>query len=235
MTQGTHVSGAQTRYGGEITLGRGSDEYYEFEHSSLISEISRITFTARKRSSGGEDGLGTVVVQLTTSDHPTQWIYDDENYKARVSFLDTDTRGFRAANNDIDLVYDIEMLHSDGSYYTIERGALRIEYDVTHDDDTAAYLSWSTMGDLEDEIDGYAAAVDRTFLYANASASATTIYVLNAGIFSVGDDIRIILYDGSYDQRTIATITDGTAYDTITFSGGLTTTAVKDNVVMKVI
>jgi len=235
MTQATHISGAQTQYNKEIVLGRGNDMYYDFEHGSLMSEISRITFTARQRASGSEDGLGTVVMQLTSSDQPTQFTYDEEDKKSRVSFLDTDTDGLRAANNDIDLVYDIEILHSDGSIYTAERGSLRVEYDVTHDDSTAAYLSWTTMGDLEDEIDGYAAAFDRTFLYSAASAGATTIYVLNSSVLDVGDDIRIILNDGTYDQRTIATITEGTAYDTITFSGGLTTAAAANSVVMKVI
>lgn len=233
MTQGTHVSGHQTIYTKEIVLGREADEYYDFDHSSLITEIARIIFTARKVYGGGGDGIGDVVMQLSTSTNGLQWKYDEENYKARIYFWDTDTVGLRAANNETDLVYDIEMLHADGSKYTVERGSLRIEYDVTHDDSTATYLSWQTLADLETEIDGYAAGFDRTFMSADATTGATTIYVTTHSIFNVGDDIRIILDDGTYDQRTVATIDTDDSY--LTFSGGLTSAASENNVVMRVI
>lgn len=233
MTQGTHVTGHQTIYTKELVLGRESDEYYDFDHSSLITEVARITFTARKTADGGGDGIGTVVIQLTSSDSPFQFVYDDENYKARIYFYDTDTAGLRAASNETDLIYDIEMLQADGSIYTIERGSLRIEYDVTHDDSTAAYLSWQKLADLETEIAAYASCVDRTFTSAAATAGATTIYVVTYSIFTVGDSIRIVLDDGTYDERTVATIDTDNSY--LTFTGGLTSAVSANNVVMRVV
>ena len=235
MTQLKHEGSEwATTLGAAITLVREDDNYYTFEHGSLAAEISEIKFTARIKDTS-EPGTGTAAIEITNDDQPTQWT-TSTNYEATLYILTADTDGFRKASvNQLDLAYDIQIIHNDGKKYTVEKGTLTIEPDITHDDSTAAYPSRDTLSDLETEIANYAAGFDRTFLSGAAVASDTDIDVTSAAIFSAGDDIRVLLDDGTYTQVTIDVISTNNVNFATSDPGGIDSAAAAGNVVLKVV
>ena len=229
MTQLKHEGSEwSTKLGQEITIVRGDDNYYTFTHGSLASEIDYIKLTARIKSST-EPGTGTAAIEIDSDAHSSQWDVATD-YEGVVTFLDGDTNGFRKANSELDLDYDIQVVLNDADVYTVEKGTLRVEPDVTHDDSTAAYLTRNTRSDYDNELDAILAGMNSTVITTAGAASDTDLDVADTSQFTVGDEIGIVL-DSGYQEVTL----DSKTATNIDFStsdpGGLTGAASVDNIV----
>ena len=209
----------------DLTMPRGESREYTFSHVlGAESAVKEARFMVRT-----DDTAETVIISYAWDTHPTQFDFsvDDE---CTVYFLAADTVG-----ETLDTYkFALELVDQNDLVYTPWRGKFTISDDIVNDDETAAHLSYTVRSALTAEITIYesqvidmASAADFSWLTAAASLGTDTLVVANGAIYAATDSIRIMLDDGTYDDDTIASVTD----ETITLDGTLTSDAAAYNMV----
>jgi hypothetical protein len=121
--------------------------------------------------------------------------YSDSHFNLTVDnvfevyFDDEDTRGLTV---DTPFDYGVLITGTDSVDQAPMVGQVTFTDQVVHDDDTAAYESWTTRADRDAVIDALLACNYATTLASDAAASDGTITVTSAALFSPGDNITII-------------------------------------------
>lgn len=187
-------------------------------------EISEVIFHAVNSS-------GTVVIELSDDDTPTQVVVSDGSTK--IILASTDSVGLSG-----NLSFQVEITLINSEVFSPLTGTIVLNTDTVNDDETASYLSRTTRADLQADIDAFEIANDITRLTSAASSGASSITVDNVAIFSASDNIKVVLGDpfdsgtSTAESHQIAGAWGGT--NPVTLVGTLGDDCAAGNIVAKV-
>jgi hypothetical protein len=170
------------------------------------------------------DSTATTILSLTLADHSSQWDFttDDEG-TVTINAVDTATLNTGVHR------YAIQLTDLNDRVYTPVKGTLHLAVDVVDNTGTSPYPSWTTLDDLEEDIEQMATCADISWLTTAIAGGEGTIYVQNGAIFTAGDDIRVVLDSGAYEDDTIAA--GGVSGNALTLSATIAGVAAVGNVV----
>jgi len=204
-----------------VSMPRGEDRELVFKHvlgpSSAIKE-ARFHVV-------GEATDDTVYIALALDANPTQWDFstDDEGI---ISIASGDTAG---EDNGVDIGqydYAIELIDQNDLVYTPQRGKFTITDDVVDNGGSAPYLSWTTRETLDAAITANNATLTAmatcgnfAFLTVAIAGGEGTITIDGDTSYFDGQDIRVMLDSGAYEDDTVASVSGYTCTLTGTIAG----------------
>ena len=148
------------------------------------------------------DTTATIVVSLTLADDPTQWDFTTSNEGTiTIAAIDTASIAFGSYR------YAIQLTDQTDLVYTCKYGLITLANDVVNNSGTSPYPSWTTLDDLELQIEQMATCGNLSWLTVAATGGAmATLDVQNGAIFTAADDIRLVLDDGTYEDDVVDSV-----------------------------
>jgi hypothetical protein len=214
--------GGRLTYTQPVVMTRGDTKQLTFAHELGYAEsIAACTFTMRVPSA---DDTGTVVLQKTWADHPLQVDLSGLN-EGTITFVNVDTAKLPVGSYQ----YAVEMTDVAGRIYTPVKGTFVLDWDAVHDDDTTAYPSWATLGQVRGQLEALLAVVKATLVTIAAETGDGALTVADASLFEAGDDIYVQTSGAAYEAHEVDSV-DG---DEIALVGTLAADVAAGNVVQK--
>lgn len=204
----------------DVWMMRGDTRELTFSHDlGPSTAVKAATFEAETN-----DSTATTQISFTLADQATQWDFSTDD-ECTVTLIATNT-----ATLTVDTYrYAVELIDQSDRVYTAVYGLIRLQQDVVDNSGTSPYPSWDTLSDLQTDISQMAACADISFLTTAIAGGEGIIYVENGAIFTAGDDIRVVLDSGAYEDDTIAA--GGVSGNTLTLSATIAGAAAIGNVV----
>jgi hypothetical protein len=204
-----------------VWMMRGDTRQIVFSHDLGSSATVK---TAQLEAETNDDNA-TIVISLTKADHPSQWDFSTDN--KGIILLEADDTATLALGA---YRYAVQLTDQSDRVYTAQYGLISLENDVVNNDGTSPYPSWDTLEDLQNDIEQIATCGDLSWLTVAATGGATaTLTVQNGDVFTAGDDIRVVLDDGTYEDDAIAG--GGVSGNVLTLTGTIAGEAAIGNVV----
>lgn len=204
----------------DVWMMRGDTRELVFAHDlGASTSIKEARFEAETN-----DTTATTVISFTLADQASQWDFSTDD-ECTVTLIATNT-----ATLDVDTYrYAVELIDQSDRVYTAVFGLLDLNEDVVDNSGSSPYPSWTTLSDVQTDISQIAACADISWLTTAIAGGEGTIYVENGAIFTAGDDIRVVLDSGAYEDDTIAA--GGVSGNTLTLSATIAGAAAIGNVV----
>lgn len=212
--------GLRRNYVQSLSMPRGDTKQFTFAHDlGLAVAVQTVAFTLRVPTSGD---TGTIALQLTLADHPTQIDLSTYGY-CTITLLNADTSQLAVGSYQ----FAVEMTDLSSRAYTPVKGTLVLEWDGVHDDTLTGYPSFTTLGSMQSQLEALLAVAQATLVTVAAAASDATVTVADASLFEAADPIYIQTSGATYEAHEVDSI-DG---DEITLVGTLAAAVAVGNVV----
>jgi hypothetical protein len=214
--------GGRLTYTQPVVMTRGDTKQLTFAHElGSESVVQSVTFSMRVPSA---NDTGAVVMQKTWADHPQQ--VDLSVYgQCTITFASDDTARLPVGSYQ----YAVEMVDLTGRIYTPVKGTLVLDWDGVHDDDTTAYPSWATLGQVRSLLEALLAVAKATLVTIAAETGDGALTVADASLFEAGDDIYVQTSGAAYEAHEVDSV-DG---NDIALVGTLAADVAAGNVVQK--
>lgn len=198
-----------------VEMPSGDDRYLPFTHT-----LGDWTNVAEARLAV-KDAFGNVVIASSLEENAADWDTDTAN---EGSVLISSTAS--AIPSGQNYRYEVELIDNDGIVTTVQRGTFTVSWgDIVDNDGSAPYLSWSTRDDLDlvlsqlrSEITQLETCGNFSELTVAVAGGEGSLTVKNGAIFD-GQDIRVSLDNGSFEDDSVASVSGNVLTLTGTISG----------------